>query len=129
MDINFGYIHRLHYFLLSRSDDELDLFFINDKGSREQLYQEMRKEFVKFGPVSKKKVLDALEYVWATKDFSEYWRYILPQEVPLDFVEDKKQFLHDLFFELAGREPSSQFDIAGCHVVDDLGLHGLDVRE
>ena len=129
IEINFNYIHQLHHFLLSRTDDELDSFFINEKGSRNQLYQEVRNEFQKFGPVSKKKTLDALEYIWATKNISEYWRYILPQEVPLDEVEDKKQFLHDLFITLAGREPNLAFDIINSKIVDAIGPYGLNIKE
>ncbi|HEV2609230.1 MAG TPA: hypothetical protein VGU61_03090 [Noviherbaspirillum sp.] len=129
IEINFNYIHQLHHFLLSRTDDELDFFFINEKASRNHIYQEMRNEFQKFGPVSKKKTLDALEYIWATKNISKYWRYILPQEIPLDEVENKQQFLHDLFVTLAGREPDSAFDICNSKIVDAVGPYGLNIKD
>jgi hypothetical protein len=128
-EINFHYIHQLYHFLLSRTDDELDSFFINEKESRNQLYQEVCKEFQKFGPVSQRKTLDALEYILATKSISDYWRYVIPHEVPLDEVEDKQQFLHDLFIALSGREPDSGFDIINSKVIDDIGPCGLNIKK
>ncbi|WP_174929092.1 hypothetical protein [Burkholderia lata] len=126
--VNFHYIHPLYYFLYVMGDEELDDFYINEKSDVERLYGEMKLEFEKFGPISRSRVADALEYVLVSRSWSKNWRGVLPQDIPLDDVEDKERFVHDLFVALIGREPNLDFDLDGVEVDNSVGVAGINTR-
>ncbi|EML1599142.1 hypothetical protein KPA93_20485 [Burkholderia cenocepacia] len=126
--INFSYIGPLYYYLYSMTDDELDDFYINDESDLSRLFEEMKLRFERFGPISRSRVLDVLEYVLASHSWEANWRGLLPQEIPLDEVKDKKRFVHDLFVVLAGREPNSDFDVRDVEVNNYVGPDGVDTK-
>ncbi|WP_175977978.1 hypothetical protein [Burkholderia sp. BCC1047] len=126
--INFSYIGPLYYYLYSMRDDELDDFYINDENHLGRLFAEMKARFDRFGPISRSKVLDVLEYVLASHSCEANWRGLLPQEIPLDEVEDKERFVHDLFVALAGREPNADFDLRDVEVNNYVGPDGVDTK-
>ncbi|MBM2769004.1 hypothetical protein [Burkholderia anthina] len=126
--INFSYIGPLYYYLYSMTDDELDDFYINDEDDVRRLFGEMRVRFERFGPVSKAMVSDVLEYVLVSNSWEANWRALLPQDIPLDEIEDKRQFVHDLFVALFGREPNSGFDLEGVEVSNTVGPDGIDTK-
>ncbi|RQT02657.1 hypothetical protein [Burkholderia contaminans] len=127
--INFNYLRPLYYFLLSMTDDELDDFYINTEEGVKRIYEEAKAEFSRFGPVSRERVIDVLEYVLASNSWLENWKKIIPQEVPLDDVDDKRKYVHDLFVSLAGREPSLEFDVSDVEVTDAVGPEGLAIKK
>ncbi|VWD50536.1 hypothetical protein [Burkholderia contaminans] len=127
--INFNYLRPLYYFLLSMTDDELDDFYINTEEGVRRIYEEAKAEFNRFGPVSRERVIDVLEYVLASNSWLENWKKIIPQEVPLDDVDDKRKYVHDLFVSLAGREPSLEFDVSDVEVTDAVGPEGLAIKK
>ncbi|EMN5132406.1 MULTISPECIES: hypothetical protein [Burkholderia] len=127
--INFNYLRPLYYFLLSMTDDELDDFYINTEEGARRIYEEAKAEFSRFGPVSQERVIDVLEYVLASNSWLENWKEIIPQEVPLDDVDDKMKYVHDLFVSLAGREPSLEFDVSDVEVTDAVGPEGLAIKK
>lgn len=127
--INFNYLRPLYYFLLSMTDDELDDFYINTEEGVKRVYEEAKAEFSRFGPVSRERVIDVLEYVMASNSWLENWKKIIPQEVPLDDVDDKRKYVHDLFVSLAGREPSLEFDVSDVEVTNAVGPEGLAIKE
>ncbi|VWD18311.1 hypothetical protein BLA39750_03727 [Burkholderia lata] len=127
--INFNYLRPLYYFLLSMTDDELDDFYINTEEGVKRIYEEAKAEFSRFGPVSRERVIDVLEYVLASNSWLENWKKIIPQEVPLDDVADKRKYVHDLFVSLAGREPSLEFDVSDVEVTDAVGPEGLAIKK
>ncbi|WP_338640976.1 hypothetical protein [Burkholderia pyrrocinia] len=126
--INFGYISPLYYCLYAMRDDDLDNFYINKKSDLDRLYKEMRLRFSRFGPVSQSMVSDVLEYVLVSHSWEANWRGLLPQEIPLDEVEDKEGFVHDLFLVLIGREPDPDFDLSDIEVNNYVGPDGIDTR-
>lgn len=127
--INFNYLRPLYYFLLSMTDDELDDFYLNTDEGMKRVYAEAKAEFSRFGPASSERVIDTLEYVLASKTWLENWKKIIPQEVPLDDVDDKRKFVHDLFVSLADREPSLEFDIGDVEITDEVGPEGLGLNK
>ncbi|MGS0897635.1 hypothetical protein ACVBGC_34845 [Burkholderia stagnalis] len=126
--INFSYIGPLYYYLYSMGDNELDDFYINDKDDLGRLFGEMKLRFERFGPISRAKVLDVLEYVLTSHSCEANWRGLLPQEIPLDEVEDKEQFVRDLFVALVGREPNLDFDFRDVEVNNSVGPDGIDTK-
>lgn len=127
--INFNYLRTLYYFLLSMTDDELDDFYLNTDEGMKRVYEEVKAEFDRFGPVSQGRVIDALEYVLASNTWLENWKRIIPQEIPLDDVDDKRKYVHDLFVTLAGREPSPKFDTRDVDITDAAGPEGLGLNK
>ena len=127
--INFNYLRPLYYFLLSMTDDELDDFYLNTDEGMKRVYGEAKAEFLRFGPVSQTRVIDTLEYVLASNTWLENWKKIIPQEVPLDDVDDKRKYVHDLFVSLADREPSPDFDIDNVEITDAVGPEGLGLNK
>ena len=127
--INFNYLRPLYYFLLSITDDELDDFYLNTDEGMKRVYEEAKAEFDRFGPVSQGRVIDALEYVLASNTWLENWKKIIPQEIPLDDVDDKRKYVHDLFVTLAGREPSPKFDTRDVDITDAVGPEGLGLNK
>ena len=127
--INFNYLRPLYYFLLSMPDDELDDFYLNTDEGMKKVYEEAKAEFDRFGPVSRGRVIDTLEYVLASKTWLEHWKRIIPQETPLDDVDDKRKYVHDLFVSLAHREPSPRFDIRDVEITDAVGPEGLELNK
>ncbi|MDY7509683.1 hypothetical protein ACQ4P5_21690 [Ralstonia sp. L16] len=127
--INFNYLRPLYYFLLSMTDDELDHFYINTDEGVNRIYEEAKAEFNRFGPISRERVIDVLEYVLASDSWLENWKKIIPQEVPLDDIDDKRKYVHDLFVSLAGREPSLDFDVRDVEVTDAVGPEGLAIKK
>jgi len=125
MQIFPDYISKLNYCLHVMSDDELDDFYIN-AGCRAKLFDAMRADFRRFGPESRKRVLDAIEFILSSGNIEKYWRAVVPHEVPLDEVEDKPGYLRSLFEKLTGHMPSPRGLGSDVEVV--YGRHSIDTR-
>ncbi|MCA8089244.1 hypothetical protein [Burkholderia cenocepacia] len=123
--INFNYLRPLYYFLLSMTDEELDDFYINSEAGVKKVYEEVKAEFNRFGPTSQGRVIDVLEYVLASNSWLENWKKIIPQEVPLDEIADKRKYVYDLFVLLTGREPDLKFNVYDVEITDVVGPDGL----
>ncbi len=124
------YIRALYYYVEAMSDDEIADFYINDARCRKALFCSMRADFDRFGPLSKQRVLEFIEFVLSSSgDIQKYWGYIVPLEVPLDEVEDKPAYLRELYKKLAGHEPPPRDFGSDVELVDAIGVHGIDVRE
>jgi len=128
MQIFLDYIHEMYYYLLSMSDDDLDDFYINDENCRIQLFNAMKVDFNTYGPVSKQRVLEAIEFILSSGDVEQYWRAVVPHAVPLDDVEDKRGYLISLYKHLAGRVPQPGDFGPDVQLVDAIGIDGIDVR-
>lgn len=122
------YIHKLYYYLLSMSDDDLDDFHINDESCRARLFGEMKADFDTYGPVSKQRVLEAIEHILSSGRVDKLWGYVVPQEVLLDEIEDKPGYLHALYQRLAEHEPPQGYFDLDVELVKSAGPHGIDVR-
>lgn len=126
MQIFPDYISYLNYYLHVMTDDELDDFYINDGGCRAKLFDAMRADFDRFGSESRKRVLDAIEFILSSGDIEKYWRAVVPQEVPLDEVEDKPGYLRSLYENLTGRMPPARRVESEVELV--YGRHTIDTR-
>jgi hypothetical protein len=122
------YIRELDYYLGSMSDDDLADFYINDEGCRARLFDAMKADFDRFGPVSKQRVLEAIEFILSSGDMEKLWGYVVPYAVPLDEVEDKPGYLREFYKKLAGHEPPPRNFGPDVELVDAIGPYGIDVR-
>ncbi|WP_235505962.1 hypothetical protein [Variovorax sp. Root411] len=111
------------------SDDDLVDFYINDADCRSQFFGAMKADFDRFGPLSKRRVLEAIEFILSSGQIDKFWGYVLPHAVPLDEVEDKPGYLRALYEKLAGREPLLRDFDSDVELVDAIGPHGIDVRQ
>jgi hypothetical protein len=123
------YIRALYYYVEVMGDDEIADFYINDSRCRKALFDAMRADFDRFGPVSKQRVLEFIEFVLSSGDIEKYWGYVVPQEVPLDEVEDKPGYLHELYMKLADHELAHRNFGSDVELADAIGPHGIDVRQ
>jgi hypothetical protein len=128
MQIFLDYIHEMYYYLLSMSDDDLDHFYINDQSCRDKLFNAMRADFDTYGPVSKQRVLEAIEFILSSGDVEQYWRAVVPHAVPLDDVEDKQAYLLALYKHLAGHVPPLRNFGSDVELINAIGPDGIDVR-
>lgn len=58
--------------LLSMSDEDLDDFDVNDKSCRTELFDAMRADFDTYGPESKQRTLEAIEFILSSGDIDGY---------------------------------------------------------
>jgi hypothetical protein len=123
------YIRELDYYLGSMSDDDLADFYINDADCRTKLFDAMKVDFDRFGPLSKQRVLEAIEFILSSGQIDKFWGYVVPQAVPLDEVEDKPGYLRALYAKLVGHEPLQRDFGSDVELVDAIGPHGIDVRQ
>jgi hypothetical protein len=128
MQIFLDYIHEMYYYLLSMSDGDLDRFHINDERCRAKLFNAMKADFDTYGPISKQRVLEAIEFILSSGDVKQYWRAVVPHAVPLDDVEDKHDYLLALYEHLAGHVPPSRNFGSDVQLVNAIELDGIDVR-
>lgn len=126
MQIFLGYISKMYYYLFSMTDDDLDDFRINEERCRKKLFEVMKADFDTYGPVTQKRVLEAIEFVLSSGDLKRYWRAVVPHAVPLDEVEDKSGYLRALYHKLAGQEPQQREFDANVKLINDL--HDIDTR-
>jgi hypothetical protein len=122
------YIHKMYYYLLSMSDDDLDDFHINDESYRAKLFDEMKADFDTYGPVSKQRVLEAIEHILSSGEIDKLWGYVVPQELLLDEVEDKRDYLRALYQRLVDHEPPQRDFGPDVQLERSAGPHGIDVR-
>ena len=123
------YIRELDYYLGSMSGDDLADFYINDADCRTKLFDAMKVDFDRFGPLSKQRVLEAIEFILSSGQIDKFWGYVVPQAVPLDEVEDKPGYLRTLYAKLVGHEPLERDFDSDVELVDAIGPHGIDVRQ
>jgi hypothetical protein len=122
------YIHPMYYYLLSMSDNELDDFYINDSNCRNKLFDAMRAEFESFGPISKNRIREFIEFIIFSGRVEEFWGYVVPHEIPLDEVQNKEGYLRDLYERLMGfKLPLHEYN-SSVEIVKSAGPQGIDVR-
>ena len=93
------------------------------------MFDAMKVDFDSFGPVSKQRVLEVLEYIWSSGQIESLWGWVVPQALDLDEVEDKPCYLCALYKKLAGREPPHRDFGPDVELVKSAGPQGVDVRE
>lgn len=55
------------------SDDDLDEFYINEENCRSGLFQAMKADYDRFGPVSKQRGLEAIGLILSSGQFEQFW--------------------------------------------------------
>ena len=121
---NINYIHCLYYPLLSMSDDELAAFEINDVQDRAWLFGEMGNVLESFGPAARAHVRNTLGLLAGTNGVEDYWRSLIPHELPLSEVENRAFYVRELFLSLFHRLPVEQ-DWTDVELSLDLPADGL----
>ncbi|MWL90443.1 hypothetical protein [Cupriavidus sp. SW-Y-13] len=121
-----SYILKMYYYLHVMSDDDLDDFRINEEVCRERLFDAMKADFDTYGPISKKRIMEAIEYILISNNVERYWRSVVPHDVLLDEVEDKAEYLQALYKKLTGTSPQKVDFGADVELV--FGRADIDTR-
>lgn len=74
------------------NDVDLNNFHIKRKNCRANLCADMKAEFNMRGPISKQRVLEAIEQILSSEQ-RKLRGYVVPHKVLLDEVEDKPGYL------------------------------------
>lgn len=123
--INLNYIRGLYDFLFGKSDEELEELDINLPKNQRILFEEMAKSFNRFGPTSKKNILDGLNLIFHNSRNEELWRNAIPHDLPLNRVMDRQGYLEGVIFALT-KNPPALLDEQKSILIDEIGSHGLD---
>lgn len=125
---NINYIHHLYYPLISMTDEEISKFEINNRKDRYRLFRLMSALLKTFGPIAAENISDCLEYVIFTRSYENYWRDLIPHEIPLDDVDDKEEYINELFFALFQRPPLRQ-ESGSITISQQVPPQGLKTNE
>ncbi|HWT21167.1 MAG TPA: hypothetical protein VN280_19875 [Variovorax sp.] len=123
------YIRELDYYLGSMSANDLADFYINDADCRANLFDAMKVDFDRFGPLSKQRALEAIEFILSSGQIEKFWGYVVPRAVPLDEIEDKPGYLRALYEKLSGHQPLLRDFGSDVELANAIGAHGIDVRQ
>jgi hypothetical protein len=122
--LNLGYLRGLYDFLMSKSDEELERFDINSTANQKNLFEEMRRSFLTFGPISKENIINGLSYVLADFSNDSLWRSAIPHDLPLNRVADRRGYLEGILFAL--NIPPYSTNVDDFVLIDEIGPSGLD---
>ncbi len=123
--VNLNYIRGLYDFLFGKTDEELEKFDINSPENQRILSEEMVHTFKKFGPTSKKNILNGLNLIFHNSCDEELWRNAIPHDLPLNRVSDRRGYLEEVIFALTKNTPG----LLGKHeflLMNEIGARGLD---
>lgn len=123
--INLNYIRGLYDFLFEKSDEELEEFDINLPENQRILFEEMVCSFKKFGPISKRNVLDGLSLIISNLCDEDLWRSAIPHDLPLNRVADRRGYLEGVIFALTKTSPKLIERYEGS-LINEIGSNGLD---
>lgn len=126
--LNLNYLRGLYDYLLGKSDEELDDFDINIAANQKILFEEMRRSFLKFGPISRTNVIDGLNFILANSSDDNLWRSAIPHDLPLNRVMDRKGFLESIILVLTGGA-RSLVAAENFFLIDEIGPQGLNYSE
>lgn len=122
--LNPGYLRGLYDFLMSKSDEELERFDINSTANQKILFEEMRRSFLTFGPISKENIINGLNYVLADFSNDSLWRSAIPHDLALNRVADRRDYLEGILFAL--NIPPYSTNVDDFVLIDEIGPSGLD---
>lgn len=125
IQLNLNYLRGLYDFLLGKSDEELEEFDINLAANREILFEEMRRSFSRFGPISKENSINGINFMLANFSDDYLWRSAVPHDLPLNRIVDRKNYLEGILFALTGNSPSP-VNAKDFVLIDEIGPSGLD---
>lgn len=123
--LNLNYLRGLYGFLLDKSDEDLECFDINLPANRAILFEEMKRSFLKFGPIAKNNVIDGLGFLMVNCSDDLIWRNAIPHDLPLNQVIARKEYLKEVWTVLVGCGLPS-IDFEGLILIDEIGSSGLD---
>jgi len=112
--IDFHILGMIFSFLPSLDDDEkLDKLYKMERNLlKKWLLCGAKREFEKFGPKSKKIVINTLEYIIHTK---KGLNNFLEEGFEID-VGDKVEFCEDIYFHLTETKAPAEFDIESVYI-------------
>ena len=115
----------LYIFLFDKSEEELEEFDINLSANQEVLFQEMAHSFRGFGPISRRNIIDGLNFVFSNSSDEGLWRSAIPHDLPIGRLANRHAYLRGVIFALTDNAPSL-FDKREFLLVDEIGPGGLD---
>ena len=123
--LNLNYLRGLYDFLFGKSDEELEGFDVNLPANRKILFEEMRRSFSKFGPISKSNVIDGLSFLIFNYSDDILWRSAIPHDLPLNPVIGREEYLKGIWTALVADDlsPTNRKDFV---LIDEVGPLGLD---
>jgi len=122
---NLNYLRGLYDFLFGKIDEELEEFDINLPENQRILFEEMAHTFKKFGPTSKRNILDGLNLIFHNFCDEELWRNAIPHDLPLNRVADRRGYLEGVIFALTKNTPEL-LDKRKILLINEMGAYGLD---
>ncbi|MGJ7555633.1 hypothetical protein ACSFBI_16685 [Variovorax sp. RB3P1] len=123
--INLNYIRGLYNSLFDKSDEELEKFDINLPINQAILFEAMARSFEGFGPISKRNIVDGLNFIWNNFSSEELWRNAIPHDLPLSHVLDRRGYLEGVILALTNSPPKF-FNVGEFALLDEIGPQGLD---
>lgn len=126
--LNLNYLRGLYDYLLGKSDEELEDFDINLPANRKVLFEEMKRIFLKLGPISKNNIIDGINFIIANYSNENLWKNAIPHDLPLDRVIDRREYLEAILFVLTNSTPSP-VAADDFFLVDEIGPQGLNYSE
>ena len=123
--LNLNYLRGLYDFLFEKSDGELESFDINLPANRKALFEEMKRSFSEFGPVSKSNVIDGLCFLISNYSDDLLWRSAVPHDLPLNVIVDRGGYLKEVLAVLV-KDDFLLADPKDFVLIDEVGPTGLD---
>jgi hypothetical protein len=123
--LNLNYLRGLYDFLMGKGDEELEEFDINLDANKNILFEEMKRSFSAFGPISKENIINGLNYILANSSANDLWRSAIPHDLPLNPVVDRRSYLEGIIFALTNAPPSP-INVDDFTLIDEIGPCGLD---
>ncbi|NHC05084.1 hypothetical protein G9F31_15250 [Acinetobacter sp. 187] len=102
IEINLNYLASLYDYLYFMDDEEIMNFHINSENDQNILFSRMRELYQSFGNQTQNNILNAMSYLLINHNYLDFWRYVVPHDIPLEDVEDKERYLKSMYSNLFG---------------------------
>ncbi|HFF4699318.1 TPA: hypothetical protein ACGC54_003873, partial [Acinetobacter baumannii] len=89
IEVNLNYLEKLYDYLYFMDDEEIMEFHINDKNDQTTLFNRMKELYESYGVNTRENILNALNYLLIDDNYLNYWRFVVPHDIPLEDVENK----------------------------------------
>ncbi|CAA0260169.1 hypothetical protein Q5X75_16650 [Acinetobacter baumannii] len=102
IEVNLNYLEKLYDYLYFMDDEEIMEFHINDKNDQTTLFNRMKELYESYGVNTRENILNALNYLLIDDNYLNYWRFVVPHDIPLEDVENKKEYINNMYINLFG---------------------------
>ncbi|MFY6080074.1 hypothetical protein ACOUS3_10165 [Acinetobacter baumannii] len=102
IEVNLNYLEKLYDYLYFMDDEEIMEFHINDKNDQTTLFNRMKELYESYRVNTRENILNALNYLLIDDNYLNYWRFVVPHDIPLEDVENKKEYINNMYINLFG---------------------------